>query len=348
LDEFLQPYWNLEQVRSWAETRDPGAVRFAAIPKRGKPKNSSDIEAWCILVATDRAKKGRDVGAELWAASGRVAPLSKFEPSLLMQRFADEHRVPVWEAFFSKDLQVERAHSDELAMLFQCAPESEQALLLELFRAHGEKSDEFRSDPRLGQLSPELRRVAINYLSAPDGSPDVFVREPFPTIRYLEQLFRTGGLRATGNLPGEPKAHEISAADWAGLEIAVGGKRQRLGVWRIGTVGMTGDGDFENVRVEREAVLKAFPAEVAPCLGFDATPETVEQASNEPVRKRSKVMAAADALTQLFPNRRPTLTVSELIRELKTKAPEIGTVSTRTLTRAIALAWPTAAPNRAK
>ncbi len=76
--------------------------------------------------------------------------------------------------------------------------------MLELLRTHRENSDRFRSDPRLGQLSPELRRLAVDYVSAPEphGPPDVFVREAFPTIRYLERLFRTGALSATANRPG--------------------------------------------------------------------------------------------------------------------------------------------------
>jgi hypothetical protein len=87
----------------------------------------------------------------------------------------------------------------------------------------------------------------------------------FPTVQYLEHLFRTGVLKATANLPGDPRAYEMSRADWVGLEIACGGDLQRLGVWRSGKVSVAGEGDFENVRVEREAILKAFPA-AAPCL----------------------------------------------------------------------------------
>ena len=89
----------------------------------------------------------------------------------------------------------------------------------------------------------------------------MFIRGTFPTIRYLEHLFRTGVLCAIANRPGEPKAYELSKLDWAGLEIASGRDSRRLGVWRIGNVSMEGGGDFENVRVEREAVLRVFPAE---------------------------------------------------------------------------------------
>ena len=65
-------------------------------------------------------------------------------------------------------------------------------------------------------------------------------------------------------------------------------------------------------------------------------------------RRLNKSQAVAQALARLFPNSRPSLTNPESIRELKTKAPEIGSVSRRTMSRAIMLAWPTAMPKRAK
>jgi hypothetical protein len=353
LDEFLDPYWNLEQVRSWAETRNAEAVRFAAIPKQGKPKHGSEIAAFCIHAATTLAKNGRDVGAEPWAASGWTPPSQIFVPPPMAQKLADEIGFPIYLLLFNKDIQIhlpKREHTDALLTRWMAAHDSERALTCDLVQAYSKNEDGFRSDPRLGQLSPELRHVAIDYFSAPEphGPPHVFIRGTFPTVSYLERLFQTGALKATANRPNEPKAYEISKNDWAGLEIACGGDLRRLGVWRRGQVSVTGEGDFENVRVEREAVLKAFPADVAPCPAIDATPETVGQASNEHKRKPSKAMAAAQALTQLFPNGRPTLTGPELIRELTTKAPEIGTVSIRTLTRAISSAWPTIAPKPAK
>jgi hypothetical protein len=199
-------------------------------------------------------------------------------------------------------------------------------------------------------LSAELRRVAIDYFSAPEphGPPHVFIRGTFPTIQYLERLFRTGVLSATANLPGEPKAYELSKADWAGLEIACGGDLRRLGVWRTGQVSIKGEGDFENVRVEREAILKAFPADQGRSVGTIERSLRGDSASNGKTVRPTKQMIAAQALTELFPNGRPPLTGPEFIRELEAKAPQIGTISSRTMTRAISLAWPTAAPNRAK
>jgi len=269
MDEFLEPYWNLEQIRSWAETRDAEAVRFAAIAKHGRPKYSSEIVAWCVHAATKLAKSGRDVGAELWADSGWTPPSRKFEVPPMAQKLCDEIGFPTYVTLANKDAQIsfpKQARTDELLELWKAASESECALMNGLARAYSKNNEGFKSDPRLGQLSPELRKVATDYFSAPEphGPPHVFIRGTFPTIRYLERLFRTGALSATANLPGDPRAYALSNADWAGLEIACGGDLARLGVWRSGKVSVTGEGDFENLKVARDAVLKAFPADPPP------------------------------------------------------------------------------------
>jgi hypothetical protein len=242
---------------------------FAAIPKEGKPKLGSQIASFCFHAAAALARNGRDVGAELWAASGWTPPSQIFAPPPMAQEIADEIGFPIYLGLFNKDIQIrlpKRAHADALLALWAEAPDFERALLVDLARAYSKNEDGFRSDPRLEQLSPELRNVAIDYFLSPEphGPPHVFIRGTFPTNRYLERLFRTGALTATANLPGEPKAYELSKADWAGLEIACGGDLQRLGVWRTGKVGATGEGVFENVRVARDAVLTAFPADPPP------------------------------------------------------------------------------------
>ena len=81
-----------------------------------------------------------------------------------------------------------------------------------------------------------------------EGKIRTVQRNEFPTLRYLECLFRLGRLVASGNLPGDPRAQAISTMDWAGLHIAVGGDAKRLSVWRAGKVCNKGEGDFENVR----------------------------------------------------------------------------------------------------
>jgi hypothetical protein len=110
---------------------------------------------------------------------------------------------------------------------------------------------------------------------------------------------------------------------------------------------------FENVRVEREQVLKVFPPDtvaaqtasgVAPKDAERSSPRQTDMASE---RKPSKVTATAEALHRLFPHGRPSQSRDELLLQLKSRAPEIGTVSLRTLSRAIALPWPSAEPKRA-
>ena len=33
MDAFEEPFWNLDQLRAWALTRDPDLVRVAALPR---------------------------------------------------------------------------------------------------------------------------------------------------------------------------------------------------------------------------------------------------------------------------------------------------------------------------
>jgi hypothetical protein len=350
VDEFLEPYWNLEQVRSWAETRYPEAIRFAAIPKEGIPKLGSQVASFCFHAATALARNGRDVGAELWAASGWTPPALVFEPPQVAQKVADEIGFPRYRRPFNKDIQInlpKRAHTDELLALWTAAPDSERALMANLAQAYSDNGKGFSSDPRIPQLSAELRNAASDYFSAPEphGPPNVFVRGTFPTIQYLEHLFRTGELTAIANLPGDPRAYELSKGDWAGLEIACSGDLQRLGVWRIGKVRATGEGDFENLRVERDAVLRLFPAE-PPAISRSLA--AVEPPVPRPIGtapKPTKVDAAKEALKRIYPGGRPPQSYSELRKTLNKEAPEIGEISPRTLSEAIALAWPVVKQN---
>ena len=65
---------------------------------------------------------------------------------------------------------------------------------------------------------------------------------------------------------------QISTFDWRGLKIGVGGRDDRMSVWREGHFKTDGEGDFENVRVARDEVLREFPAE---------RPEPLAAASHE-------------------------------------------------------------------
>ena len=52
---------------------------------------------------------------------------------------------------------------------------------------------------------------------------DLHSQTCFPIEGYLLGLFRNGILTAHGNLPGDPLARQLSADDWGGLVIGVGG-----------------------------------------------------------------------------------------------------------------------------
>jgi hypothetical protein len=106
------------------------------------------------------------------------------------------------------------------------------------------------------------------------------LQERFRTLDYLRHLFEQGRLKAIANRPNDPAGKVISAYDWGGLEIAVGGDHQRLSVWMRGKVGRIGSGAFENVRVSRDEVLREFPVE--PPEDEDLEPAAV---SDEQVRE---------------------------------------------------------------
>jgi hypothetical protein len=124
----------------------------------------------------------------------------------------------------------------------------------ELWGASGEprpvEADDLPSD--LPTLYFEGREVLLEPLNSPMR---------FPIEDYLLGLFRNGTLTAHGNLPGDPLARPISALDWGGLVIGVGGGLSRRGVWRANAMQHLGEGEIENVRIAREGVLRMFPAE---------------------------------------------------------------------------------------
>jgi hypothetical protein len=216
VDEFFSPFGTLEQVRAWAETRNPELVGFAAIPRRGDmQRKSAEIDIRAGISATQFEQAGRDIDAEFWAASTWTPKARQFVAPSFVERESKTRGIPTYELMFEKGLRVERPK----------AP------------------------------ADDASQAAIH------GPPFVFIREPFPTIKYLEHLFRSGRLAAIGNLPNDPRAKKISGEDWAVLEIACGGDFDRMTVWRAGRVEDQGRGDFENVSVKREDVLREFPAE---------------------------------------------------------------------------------------
>jgi hypothetical protein len=122
--------------------------------------------------------------------------------------------------------------------------------------------------------SAELRQLVEAALSVPEahGPYQLVEHFPFPIEQYLLLLFRSGRLAATGNLPNEILPVEILPAHWASFKIAISDDSRRISVWRIDKTANRkdillrkglhpGSGDIENVRVQREEILKVFPAE---------------------------------------------------------------------------------------
>jgi len=266
MDRFLENYWNLDQIRGWAETRDPEIVRAAAWPQFGRPKKSAEIAIRVTHSATAVLRDGRDVDGELWTASGWPVETKKFEPPPIVQRYADKHEIPVYQAYLYKNLQVRWPFNPRPAKLDQAwkfASETDRARLVAITVDHFEDNAAILADERVDELEPNLAEILRQTLSSPlvQGPPHVFFREPFPTIDYMTHLFQEDRLQALGNKPNEAEAVIISKLNWSGLEIGVGGEYQRLGVWLRGKISTIGHGEFENVRVFRDDVLRDFPAE---------------------------------------------------------------------------------------
>jgi len=285
MDPFYDLYWNLDQIVGWAETRDPGIVRLAAIPKDWRPRKSIDLLAHYPHAALSMLGVGRDVEGELWTASGLKPAVSKFVPPAGVLSIAARTGRPTYEVYSEDGLFVVRplslaASAFRRAWLY--ASSNDRAIATNLFATSGDDKTRILSHPRLAELASGFAQSIRTYIAAPEtqGPPHVFIREPFPTVEYLEHLFRSGRLQAIGNLPDDPIALAMTEADWSGLEIAVGGDRQRMCVWRFGHIRATGQGDFENVRVGRDAVLREFPEEPPVDLDLPRTSPSDDDARN--------------------------------------------------------------------
>ena len=114
MDEFLAPFWNLDQVFGWAETRDPRLSARRPCPDTTVPSNSLHIAILSTQVATARMYDGRDIGGELWAASGWKPRISPFIPPPMLARYAEKRGVPAFRLYRYKDLR-SRSHSTQNA-----------------------------------------------------------------------------------------------------------------------------------------------------------------------------------------------------------------------------------------
>ena len=109
MNAFFEPYWNLDQVKAWAETRDPQLVRLASdSPEQGAPKSTGEIAFHSITRATRLKQDGRDLAAELWAASGLTPRIRPFFAPSVVQAYAKAHGVRVEDVFSMKDLTFDK------------------------------------------------------------------------------------------------------------------------------------------------------------------------------------------------------------------------------------------------
>ncbi|MBV9288218.1 MAG: hypothetical protein JO288_10405 [Hyphomicrobiales bacterium] len=256
MDPFLENYWNLDQIRVWAETRDPDLVRAAALPRYGTPKKTLELAIRSTHAAIGDYLTGRDIGGELWAASGWKPKLSKFTAPPMIQKHADEHGVAAYQIYWYNDLYIQRP-VDPAALVFdhafRQAPDADQTKVAAIVCAHLGDNAGVLADARLNTLRPDLAQQVRKRFSSHEaqGPPNVFVRETFRTLDYLKTLFETGRLQAVGSRPSNPEAVVISTLNWSGLEIAVGGEHQRLSVWLRGKVGFVGHGEYEKSGSQR-------------------------------------------------------------------------------------------------
>jgi hypothetical protein len=246
MNAFEEPFWNLDQLLAWALWRDRELVNFAS---GGRTWHEIGDRAF----ATALRKKNRD----LWTASG-------FD------------RTP-----YRREVKVFPSSQESLALKIRMATLSfrESHPVRWALEARGTAEERSAID-RIE--SAELRQLVEAALSVPEahGPYQLVEHFPFPIEQYLLLLFRSGRLAATGNLPNEIRALKLSPDDWAGLEIGISDDTRRLGVWRIGRTANRsvilarkglhpGSGDIENVRVQREEILKVFPANASTRSGME-------------------------------------------------------------------------------
>jgi hypothetical protein len=252
---FDQPWWDLDQVVAWAETREREAVDYAEFGRGGLrlPPSTAKIAMWTSAASAHAAKGGRDINGELWGASGW--PLEREAPPMPVRSFAEAHflelKLPV------TDLPEAKA----LVEAFATAEDHERFLVYSLFNSQFESERNIPSHPTMANLSPELRARLRAYcaLALPSANTWDQPLRKFHTATYVLRLLREGRLKARGFLPGEALARELTAADWTMLKIEVGGIHKRLFVWRTFPPANDRNGDIEEVRIGRTEILIEFP-----------------------------------------------------------------------------------------
>jgi hypothetical protein len=280
---FDAPWWELDQVVAWADAREREAVSFAAFGGGGLsfPPPTQNIAIWTAETAANAAKGGRDINAELWAASGW--PVFMQHRTSAINSSADAR-------LFKLSLSCpELSEANTLIEAYTNASDDDRFVLNMLFRG-----DSYERDiPRLSTmayLSPELRAFVRAYCARVEPPADFGDQRlgRFPTTNYVLHLLRMGRLLGRVCLLGETLGRDLMPDDWAMLEIAPGGLYDRLCVWRRFPPTKDRNGDIERVRVRRGEVLKEFPSEPPP------REEPSKEASDEDARRIIREAMAAN------------------------------------------------------
>ena len=196
---------------------------------------------------------GRDINAELWAASGW--PKRRETSATISFAEAD-----LFEFSLSRS---ELPEAKALVEAYANANEIDQYWMRSFFSGIFFECDIPRL-PTIAYLSPELRAIVRAYCAGagpPADSGDQLLGH-FPTEKYVLRLLRVGRLIGRGSLPGETLARDLTADDWATLELVPGGFLDRICVWRRFPPAKDRNGDIEMVRVRSEEVLKEFPPDL--------------------------------------------------------------------------------------
>jgi hypothetical protein len=318
-------YWSLEQIRWWARVHDNALRLWSA---SGEPfPEPTEVEPGIYRLARKRS----------WTPLPFDFPTNEDE----------ETHWPDWPQWVALAKACGGVRTANRMLKEVILPNAEGEVEGPAFEIDGEKLQTFPA-----KFSSLIKDVFATQDRR--GEPRVFRYPEFPIAEYLLRLFRSGDLKAFGNRPNDPTAHEISPLDWSGLEIAMGGNPPRLSVWLAGEVEDVGAGVLVNIRVDRETFLRAIPImRAADVIPTAVTPEVSGRdlrGRRGVVRKEPKKKSAiAKELRRRFPGGPPPLTNPDLLRELEASAQaSLGSFSMRTLLRAKKDAWPAQMPKHAK
>jgi hypothetical protein len=248
MNDFDEPFWCLDQVTAWASTRDPEMVGFAASASRTtRLRSSFEILFKCAEIQEHKLAEGRDIEEELWRSSGWDREQFRTHSDVLPEPG------PMNNALI--EALAEATKYDRLQIQYCLSP-------------HHSRETKKVFLTRIRNVELKKRAEGAIEEGETHGPPWRVYGCKFPIIDYLLFLFRTGRLRATGNLPSGGFSRQISPEDWAALEIRTDNHLHRICVWRTGGYFELDDqmdaapyGDIVNIRVRRDDILLEFPAD---------------------------------------------------------------------------------------